>query len=97
MRIRLNGNMNFNDGITFDNLNIELLDYNPVDEYLDGYNIGDYDELVTLDEYLDEMINDYAEIIAYEDIELQDILTAMAYELLALWLGIDININSDFD
>ena len=93
MRIRLNGNMNFDAGITFNDLDIELLDHNLADEYLDGYNIGDYDELVTLDEYLDEMINDYAEIIAYEDIELQDILTAMAYELLALWLGTEI----DFD
>ena len=89
--------MNFDAGITFNDLDIELLDHNLADEYLDGYNIGDYDELVTLDEYLDEMINDYAEIIAYGDIELQDVLTVMIYELLALWLGIDININSDFD
>ena len=81
MRIRLNGNMNFDAGITFNDLDIELLDHNLADEYLDGYNIGDYDELITLDEYLDEMINDYAEI------------TAMTYELLALSLGTEI----DFD
>ena len=89
MKIRLNGNIKFDDGITFDNLDIELLNHGLTDRRSNEHTIDDYDELVALDEYLGEMIGDYADIIIYGDVDLYDALTAMTYELVELWMRID--------
>ncbi len=103
MKIKINGFIDFfENGIGFDDLDVELFDKDELCECDCKCDADDeickdmvYDELVVSDEYLEEMINDYAEIITYEDVELRDILMVMTYELLALWSGIDIDI--DFD
>lgn len=83
MKIRLNGN------VAFDNFDVTLLDNDLENNYLDDYIVGDYEELMFLDEYLNDMIEDYANIISNKDVELHNILAAMIYELFELWFTID--------
>ena len=88
MKIRLNGSIKLDDDITFDNLDIELFNHSSTDGYPNECIIGDYDELVSLDEYLGEMVGDYADIIMYGGVDLHDALAAMVYELFELWMRI---------
>lgn len=86
MKIRLNGGLDLHGyGIDFRNLDIELVDdseytYEEYDDELD------FNELIALDEYLEEMIEDYVEIIEYTDIDVREALVSMVFELLDLGL-----------
>lgn len=86
MKIRLNGGLNLHEyGIYFRNLDIELVDDNEhtYEEFDDEL---DFNELIALDEYLEEMIEDYVEIIEYTDIDVREALVSMVFELLDLGL-----------
>lgn len=86
MKIRLNGGLDLHEhGIDFRNLDIELVDDSEY-TYEDFDNELDFTELMVLDEYLEEMIEDYVEIIEYTDIGMRDALVSMAFELLDLGL-----------
>lgn len=107
MRIRINGFIDFfENGIGFDELDIELFDnqvanmiyddscchiYNGcLDEILDcTINEEPYEELIVMDEYLDNMIKDYTEIIEY-GVDIEEVLLAMIHELLEWLLGFEI-------
>ena len=84
MKIRLNGNIDlYEHGISFKSLDIELTDDNE-HAYCACNDEVDFSELVVLDEYLDEMIEDYVEIIECTDIDIREALIAMIYEILGL-------------
>ncbi|HSH52850.1 MAG TPA: hypothetical protein VK982_14080 [Bacteroidales bacterium] len=86
MKIRLNGGLDLRQyDIYFRNLDIELVDDNEhtYEEFDDEL---DFNELIALDEYLEEMIEDYVEIIEYTDIDVREALVSMVFELLDLGL-----------
>ena len=82
MKIRLNGNIDlYKDSISFRNLDVELISHNEYE--CEEYNSElDFNELIVLDEYLNDLVEDYAEIIEYTDIDIREALISMIYELL---------------
>ena len=82
MKIRLNGNIDlYKNSISFRNLDVELISDNEYE--CEEYNSElDFNELIVLDEYLNDLVEDYAEIIEYTDIDIREALISMIYELL---------------
>lgn len=84
MKIRVNGSIDLYEGsIDFRDLDIELTGENK-HAYCECSDEMDFSELMVLDEYLEEMIEDYAEIIEYTDTDIRQTLIAMVYEILGL-------------
>ncbi len=86
MKIRLNGGLRLYEyGIDFRDLDIELVD-NSECAYEEYDEESDFNELIALDEYLEEMIEDYVEIIEYTNTDTREALVSMVFELLDLGL-----------
>ena len=85
MKIRLNGSIKLDDTSLLTIL-IELFNHSSTDGYSNECIIGDYDELVSLDEYLGEMVGTILILLCMGDVDLHDVLAAV-YELFELWMN----------
>lgn len=86
MKIKLNGMATFLDSsVYFNDLDVDI--YSDEEYVLEGLEDDSlYDELVTLDDYLVGMIEDYTEILECTDADTEEVLAMMIFELLGIGL-----------